>query len=333
MTEYIMGIDIGGTKSHLALFDRDGNFLDLCHWGPLNHEVLPGSFTQFEEEFGRFVREVLSRHGIKIEQVVSAVLGVAGVDTKRQHSIISKIIEGLGFKKYILANDAFLGIPAGNRSGRGTGICAINGTGCTLAGINREGRMLQIGGVGVLSADMGGGNYIGGRLLSAVYTELFRKGEATLMTNLLFDKIGTKSKYDYIETIHGKIDDGTFNIGACNQMVFDAAGQGDSAAAGILHDIAANYAGGIQCMIEELNFPPEDELYIVFAGSVFVKGEHPLLLDTLKEMVSRSSPGHRISYVKLDVPNVAGAVIWALNTLHGQGGYYERVCNQFRNVK
>ena len=40
MTEYVIGVDIGGTKSHLALFDTEGNFVDFDHWGCLNHEGL-----------------------------------------------------------------------------------------------------------------------------------------------------------------------------------------------------------------------------------------------------------------------------------------------------
>ena len=49
MTEYVIGVDIGATKSHLALFDSSGSLVDFGQWGPLNHEALPGSFAQFEE--------------------------------------------------------------------------------------------------------------------------------------------------------------------------------------------------------------------------------------------------------------------------------------------
>ena len=325
MKEYVIGVDIGGTKSHLAIFDTNANFLDLCHWGPLNHEVLPGSFTQFEEEFDQFLTGMMKKHNLEMEQIKYSMLGVAGVDTKIQHEKISGILGRIGLKNFTLTNDAFLGIPAGNRSGTGTGICAINGTGCTLAGINREGRKMQIGGVGVFSADMGGGNYIGGKLLSAVYRELFRKGEATLMTELLFKRINVTSKYDYLETILAKVEEGSLKIGSLNSLVFEAAAGGDSAAIFILQEIAANYAGGILCMIDDLEFPQDDELCIVFAGSVFVKGEHPILLDKIKENIAKGSPGHKVKYIKLDVQNVAGAVVWALNSLHGKNNFYEKV--------
>jgi len=327
MNEYVIGVDIGSTKSHLALFDTEGNLVDFGRWGRLNYESLPGLYTQFREEMGRFVSGVLSKNKIPMGQVSCSVLGVAGVDTKKQHKTLSEILEGLGFKNFTLINDAFLGIPAGNKTK--FGICAINGTGCTLAGINKEGRMLQIGGVGTVSADKGGGSNMGDYLLSAVYSELFRKGKATLMTGLLFEYIGITSKYDYIEKMHEKQSDGSFDIHKCGRLVFEAVRQNDPVAIGILREIADNYADGISCMIEELEFPREEELPLVFAGSVFVKGEHPLLVDSIKAKVSEDNQGWNITYKLLDVPNVAGAVIWALDSL---GDIYNKVCSQLRSL-
>jgi N-acetylglucosamine kinase-like BadF-type ATPase len=335
MSEYVIGVDIGGTKSHLALFDTEGNLIDFGRWGRLNYETLPGLYAQFEEEIGQFVSRVILRAGISLEQVSCSVLGVGGVDTKKQHKTISEILSGLGFKKFTLVNDAFLGIFAGNRNK--IGICAINGSGCTLAGINKEGRMLQIGGVGAVSADMGGGGYMGERVVSAVYSELFRKGEATLMTGLLFEELSITSKYDYIERMHEKQSDGSFDINKCGKLVFEAVRQNDHVASGILLEMAGNYANGISCMIEELKFPLDEELPVVFAGSVFVKGEHPLLLDSIKAKVSGDNQGWNITYKLLDMPNVAGAVIWALDSIDNdnkddKNTNYDKVCKQLRDV-
>ena len=328
--EYVIGVDIGASKSHLSLFNTEGTFVSLNHWGPLNHEVLPGSYTQFEAEFGKLLMQTLSANAIKIDQIKYSVLGVAGVDTRKQHSIISGIINKLGLKHFTVCNDAYLGIPAGSRTG--IGICAINGSGCTLAGINKKREMLQIGGVGDISADKGGGGYIGAQLVAAVYTELFRKGEPTFMTPLLLEKLGITNKYDFVEKIYQKSENGTFSMHTCAPLVFEAVKKQDRIAAGILQQTAINYAGGISCMIEEMEFPLEDELYIVLAGSVFVKGENPFLIDALKAKIDNDNPGRNIQYKLLDVPNVAGAAIWALNTFTGACDYYDKVCAQLYNM-
>jgi len=330
MTEYVIGIDIGATKSHLALFDSDGNLIDFGRWGCLNYEVMPGLYSQFENEFGQFVSQVLSKNGMTMKQIAYSVLGVGGIDTRTQHGIISRILEKQGFERFTLANDSFLGIPAGTP--KGIGICAINGSGCVLGGINKEGAMMQIGGVGSITADYGGGGYIGARVVSAVYSELFRRGEPTCLTSILFEKLGITSKYDYVETIHKKIFEEGFKISSCTRMVFEAVKHDDRVAIAMLNDIAVNYANGISCMIEELHFPPGDELNIVFAGSVFVKGEHPLLLDMLKKMINDNHPDYRFHFNLLDVPNVAGAVIWALNILNDKNCYSGKIRDQLREM-
>jgi N-acetylglucosamine kinase-like BadF-type ATPase len=330
MHEYVIGMDIGGTKSHLALFDTEGNFIDLGHWGCLNHEGLAGSFNQLEKELGQFVTQVISKNGISMKQITYSALGVAGVDTAKQNVIVSQIFRKLGFENFTLANDAYLGIPAGSKTG--AGICAINGTGCTLAGLNKNGEKLQIGGVGAISADMGGGGYIGERIVGAVYCELFRKGEPTVLTSFLFEKLGITGKYDFVETIYDKMADGTFDIYKLSPLIFEAVIQNDNVAAGILREIAVSYANGISCMIEELKFPCDEELCIVLAGSVFVKGAHPLLVNSLKEKVKNDNADRLITYNLLNVPNVAGAVVWALNMLNNKAVFYEKVCSQLKDV-
>jgi N-acetylglucosamine kinase-like BadF-type ATPase len=263
-----------------------------------------------------------------MKQVGYSVLGLAGVDTKLQHRIISEILTRIGSEKFTLVNDDFLGIPAGSPTG--IGICAINGTGCTLAGINREGKTLQIGGVGFISADLGGGGIMSQMVVSAVYSELFRKAEPTSMTPAFFKKLGITSKYDFVERIYEKTEDGSFDVRSCQKMLFEAIAENDKVAAGIFREVASSYGRGISCMIEEMNYSKEEDIYIVLAGSVFVKGEHPFLIDTLKENISRDKPDYRITYTRLEAPPVAGAVIWALNTLTGKPEYFERVPAQLK---
>jgi len=96
--------------------------------------------------------------------------------------------------------------------------------------------------------------------------------------------------------------------------------------------VAACYGGGISTMIDEMKFPGDDILDIVLAGSVFVKGGNPVLIDALKGSVGKLSPDYNINYNVLDVPPVAGAVIWALNTLNGKSVYYDKVCAEFRRI-
>jgi len=327
MGQYVIGLDAGGTKSHLAVFDLSCQLKRFSHWGPLNHESLPGSFTQLEEELTRFVKGELDAVGICPGQIAYAVFGMAGVDNRRQHAVISDIIRRIGLRDFTLCNDAFLSVPAGIPSG--IGVCANNGTGYTVVGVNEAGRMLQVGGIGPLSDDRGGGGYIAERMASAVYNFLFRGAEQTILAEMMFDKLGVSDKWDYVDTLSQKVTDEEISLSSWNRFVFEAANQKDRVACGILRDVAASYADSIVCVIHELGFPPDRAVSVVLAGSVFVKGESPLLIDTLREKVEAGSPVKQIMYTLLKEPPVAGAVIWALRTLGVSGNVMDKVCSQF----
>lgn len=327
MDTYVIGIDGGSSKSHLALFDSEAVLKDFQHWGPLNHEVLEGSFAQFEQELGQFLSNALRANKITPEQVAYSVIGMAGVDTREQHSVVSSIITKLGLKDFTLCNDAYLGISAASPTG--IGICAINGSGCTIAGINAAGEMLQIGGMGVITGDMGGGSMIGDRVVGAVYSALFRLGTPTLLTKLLFEKLGIENKYELTEKL-SKMESEGISISSCNRLAFEAARQNDGVAVGIMQEIAASYASGISCMINDMGFKASEPLHIALAGSVFVKAEHPMAVEMIKSRLNAAYPDYKITYTLLNEPPVAGAVIWALKSLHGGGDYLKKVCTQLR---
>lgn len=325
MSNYVLGIDAGATKSKLAIFTDEGNKIGLYSWGPLNHESLPGSFVQLEEELGQFIRQSLQEAGIGMEQLRYAVFGLAGVDTKGQYATISAILDRIGIPEYTLVNDGFLGVPAGSPTGYG--ISAINGTGESIFGLNREGRTFQIGGCGFLSSDMGGGGELSQCVFAAVYRELFRMGPKTLLTELLLRDLAVTDKHDLIETIYTKQEDPAFRIRDFNRLLFEGAAKGDAVATEAMREIAWNYAGGIACMAQELAFSKEERLPVIFAGSVFVKGEDPVLLNFVKERLMELLPGYQLEFVRFDKPPVAGAIVWALQHL-GMRDCLELVCGQ-----
>jgi N-acetylglucosamine kinase-like BadF-type ATPase len=310
MGKLIMGIDGGGTKGHLGLFDADGKRVGVSSWGPLNHEVLEGSFTQLEAELARFIHGALESAGASMDEIDYAVLGVAGVDTQSQHETISGILRRIGLSRFTLCNDGYLGVAAGCPGG--VGICAINGTGSVLTAIDGKGVMRQLGGIGAFSDDCGGSGWYGTQVLGAVYRELYKYGPATALRQMLFDKLGITQRDEYTETVTAGVENGTLMIHELNRLVFSAANAGDAVAAGILETSAEHYAGCISFFARELDFPDDRPLYITLAGSVFVKEKVDILPRLIHERVCAMLEGRPVEFVTLKVPPVAGAVAWAL---------------------
>jgi N-acetylglucosamine kinase-like BadF-type ATPase len=321
MNRYVIGLDSGASKSHLAVFDTDGSLIAFGSWGPLNHEVLPGSFAQLEKELGEFIAGVLRPRGLGSEAVAYAVFGLGGVDTKRQHGIISGIIKKIGVERFTLCNDAYLGIAAACPDN--VGVCAINGSGCTIAGISPQGKMLQIGGIGDFSRDLGGAGTIGMSVLGAVYESLFRCGEPTALTQPVFEILGIKNKYDYIDAVSEITTREDFRLPDLNRLLFEHSG--DAVSQRLLLEIAKNYAGGINCIIRELGFARGQAVTIVFAGSVFSKEKNPVLTNMIKGRLAALCPEYLLKYTVLKVPPVAGAIIWALGKLGAPESALSRV--------
>ena len=185
--EYVLGIDGGGSKTEIAQYNISGEKIDLIDWGPTNHEALPHGFKSLEQELKEILISITKRNNISISDISNGVFGLSGLDTVSQYERIKKIIESLGLKRIRLVNDAFLGIKAGSKCGYG--ICSVNGTGCTVAGIDKKGKQIQIGGQGQLTGDFGGGYILGNAVISAIYSFLYKYGEYTILKDMVFKEL------------------------------------------------------------------------------------------------------------------------------------------------
>jgi len=309
MSKLILGVDGGATKSHLVIFDDNGNCVGSEAYGPLNHEVMEGSYTELGERLGEFLPRAVKNAGAAVGDIAYAVFGIAGVDTDAQQVLISDIIRKVGFKAQITCNDAFLGVAAGCPNC--VGICAINGTGFKLAAIDNNGNAIQTCGLGPFTDDLGGGTWYGLRAISSVYNELYKLGRPTSMRETLFDMIGISKKEEYLEILTEKYHENELDSVALNSVVFNAAAEGDAVALGILEESAEQYAGAIARLIMDMDFPVDKSVHVTLAGSVFVKQKVKLLQDFIKMRVDDALSGRSVEYTCLDAPPVAGAVMWA----------------------
>ena len=325
MKSFVLGVDGGGSNTQCALFDIEGNQVDFLDWGPTNHEVLPGGFEQLEEELGQMFDTFYARHSIQASNLVSCAFGMAGVDTKLQSEIIGNMIRRLGIKEFVLSNDAYLGVKAGCPSG--VGICVINGTGATIAGINSQGQMVQIGGQGYLTGDVGGGGALATAAISEVYDHLFRGGPYTIMVDQFFEVLQISSKHDYMDAVTANLQDRSKRV-EFTKMLFDAANQGDAVALSILRHVGKELGRSVNGAIQELGFDDVKVIDVVLAGSVNVKGSNPALVDAIKEEVIVKNPTRNVDFFILHHPPVAGAVIWALEKVYRGQDLFDKIVGQ-----
>lgn len=310
--KYILGVDGGGSKTDILLCDETGSKLAFMEGGPTNYEGLENGVLLLQEELNTIIRKVLTRNYLSTSDIAAAVFGLSGIDSETQNWAVSAVISNAGFKNFYLYNDAFLGIFAGTESG--SGICSVNGTGCAAAGIDKTGRQLQVGGLGYITSDYGGGYYLSIETIAAVYRELFRNGEKTLLTELIFKEFGVNDKQNFVN----KFQDSGFlsvsNMKKITQLLYTAKNETDSSALKIIARMNTEIAGSINGILSELEFERTCPLDIILSGSVHTMIRDSESFDFLREHIDPSGYFDiRLNY--LDRKPVEGAVRKAMQVL------------------
>ena len=316
---YILGVDGGNTKTDYYLFDTDGNFVDMYRDGSCSHERLHDSFDGTYRIMKKVFDEFLGKHNLKPEDLVASAFGLAGCDLPYQERCLCEKIEQLGFKNYKLVNDSALGIKVGTK--RGYGVCSINGTGTSVYGIGKDGKTLQVGGIGSITGDEAGGRFVSRRAVRKVFDEIMRFGKKTSLTPIVMDLIGNPKDEDLMEKIallylEGKIDYNIITV-AC----FEEANKGDEVALEILTEMADNLARSAASAVVRLELGENPE--VVLAGSVYVKGSCPVLVQETKRRISMYAQKECDVHV-MSIPPATGAIVWAYELATGEYPSYTK---------
>ena len=311
MSGLYLGVDAGGTKTHYALHDETGAPVDFLAGGPGNHEYLADGFTGVKRELAQGISTLLARNGLDFSDLTYAALGVSGCDMPQQRTQLQEIASLIGLKRFVLNNDAFLGIKAG--TAHGYGLCSINGTGTIAAGSDIKGRQLQVGGLGLFSGDEAGGTHLGQMVFRKVYDEVFRLGPATGLTPRFFDLMGIQSADEmaplWLNELMNPV--GKAKVDALSRLLFDVALEGDPVAQALLihtGEIIAHTVGGV---VHALTWPGDEALTVVLIGSVHLKARCPLMRQSFEETLVRLT-GREYDFAPLNAAPVAGAVLWAM---------------------
>lgn len=313
---YFLGIDGGNTKTHIALYNDETGQVDLYTGSGSNYENMPGGYAELSQVLKGMLDDFLACHHITTADIGRAAFGMAGVDTQTQHDEISKVLHGLGFADISLDNDCILGIKAA--TSKGYGIACVSGTGFSVLGIDKSGEILQIGGMGYVTGDYGGGGYIMTKAVNYIYSQLYRLYPASMLTDMFMKHFDLAHKSDFMEALHTKYYNGDqkgFTL-AVSKMVFEAAKNGDAAAIDILSESSKAYGESVMGMLDNLAFEP-GTLEIVLTGSLFQKNPDSTLVAVFEHYVKEHYKQPFVTKV-LDAPSVLGALIWAMDK-HGEG--------------
>lgn len=308
--KYVLGVDGGNTKTQYYLFDHFGKPAGHLKAGTCSHEKMPGGFEGCKREMARQLDALFSQSGISVKDIVYSVFGLAGADFDWQKRELEKILRGMGFENFIVENDGYIALKAGSEDG--SGVCCINGTGSVVVGIHPDGRRLQLGGIGMISDDRGGA-YLAQEAAAAVYSELFRCGQKTILTQMLLNEFGISDKFSFAEEI-AKIASSHKNMLKINLLLKEAEELGDAVALDILSKTGESLGKTVAGCINNLSFA--EKVNLVLAGSVWVKGGYHSMLKAFKKAIAVHCRISDIRYSVLSQSPAIGAVIWAFEEIN-----------------
>ena len=306
MKKYFLGVDGGNTKTDYLLCTVEGDFVDVYRTDTCSHECFDSGYDGMEQAMGQQLSHLLDRNGISVTDIVSAGLGLAGADLPSQVVELKKRVENIGLTCYGLSNDGILGIKGASDSG--VGLCAVNGTGTVIVGIDEKGETLQVGGVGSMSGDAAGGGYISGQIISRLYDFYYRCGADSAMFPKLMELLNAKSE-DMLTLVsdYDLLDKHTVDI---IQIGAAAAVEGDAVAKSIFDAVGVSIGRSAAGCIRVLSFEKSDPIDIVQVGSIWhkvpYKGMQASFLET-----AQSLSGKNCRLVTLQAPAAVGGVLWA----------------------
>ena len=305
---YIIGVDQGGTKTHVAIMDHNGQLLsdhknDGCYFP---HDGVQAAI----EVINIAIAEALKKAKIKIEDISMLVAGITGIDYEGDEALMTAALgEVYPDKDILVCNDCEIAYYSGTLNEVGAVICA--GTGINAAMFAPDGSKFVMG--DYLKSSLQGGVAIAIRAIEAVMEADLGVLPATALTKIFLDFSGDATTFDLLRRY---ITDESFTteiIGLAPQII-KSADQGDEVARGILDDFAQ---GLCACFIAALRKMKMQDLGcdVVLAGSIF-KGPANYLVSSITKQLTTAAK--QLKIINAAFEPIVGACILGMIKTYGE---------------
>jgi N-acetylglucosamine kinase-like BadF-type ATPase len=308
--KYLLGADVGATKTHVLIADGQGHALGFGRGGPGNHQTV--GYDGLAAALKQAADQALGEAGLSTACVAGAGFGVAGYDWPAQTEPILAAIGGLGLTAPVrLVNDTLVGLLAGSE--QGWGVAVVAGTGCNCHGWDRSRtRHGSVTGGGSMMGEAAGATELLEQAVRAAAQAWTGRGPATQLSSALLQRAGAG---DIVDLLSGLIE-GRFRLPPdAARLVFEAAQTGDVVAQDLIRWAGRELGEMARAVIRQLQFA-ELEFDLVLVGGLF--DGRPPLLDSLRAPVLELAP--RARFVRLSAPPVVGAVLLGAEAAGLNGG-------------
>ena len=305
MTDFVAGVDGGGSKTRVILADMTGNTLaDVTGAGSA---MRPGAGDHSAEVIGDLVRHAMTEAGIEGERPRVLLAGVAGVGRSVENRALTAALEDLEIAEdVIVQGDGEIALT--DAFGSGAGIILISGTGSIAYGRSPAGVLARCGGWGPAFGDEGSGAWIGRKALAVVASAADgREPETALMGAVLT----AAQVNEPTELIPWGIAATPRELAALAPVVFNVASAGDVRANSLVGLAVEELVLHIRALGLKLFGDERAAIPVAFSGGLLHKGS--FIRKKLEQRLKSSVPGAQVR--PLDIVAARGAVKGALMNL------------------
>jgi len=301
---YYIGIDGGGTKSHLVLTDENLNVIAENRGGPTNFLII-GKET-VAKTIVDLINNTVKQAGINYDDIKGIFIGTTGAGRKNNADDLKNAIEqyakSLGFTYYKLGVDSDARTALEGAFAGGPGSILIAGTGSIMFGKDANGNIHRIGGFGRWIGDEGSGFSIGRKGFIAVAKEFDGRGSETMLTKLLKSKYGIENSDILINKIYAE----NFDIASISQDVIECANRDDHVCQQILKEEATELFWHVVSSLKKLQLK---ELTISLIGSLLTNDNY--YSKCFRDMIYKNLP--QVTIADPIYNPAIGAVLMAKN--------------------
>ena len=309
MTDLVVGVDGGGSKTHVIIANGNGDQLGEAT-GP-GSATGPGRAGESAGVIASLVRHALVSAGCENARARMLVAGVAGVGRLGEQRALLAALENAELSEDVIVQgdgeiaftDAF---------GGGPGIMLTAGTGSIAhgRGPSPSGAFARCGGWGPAFGDEGSGAWIGRRALGVVAAAADGREPATALTGALLTALQVNEPS---ELIPWGIAATPKDLAALAPVVFATAATGDIRANALVGLAVEELVLHIRALARQLFGDDRDTVPVAFAGGLLPKGS--LLRKRLELRLKSAVPGAQVR--SGDIIGARGAVKAAVAALAG----------------
>lgn len=286
MTQIVIGIDGGGSKTHAIVADESGTTIGEA-FGP-GSAVKPGEAEKSADVIADVVKQALE--AASMTHVAPRVLcvGVAGAGREGPRQELWQALMSRDLAGDIVVHTDF-GIALDDAFGDGPGVLLIAGTGSVAFGRSPTGTSARCGGWGPVIGDEGSGAWIGRKALSIVSAASDGRESPTALTGAVL----TAAEVNEVsELIPWAANADREQIASLARVVFSVADSGDLRANALISLAVEELMLHVRSLAQQLFGDERAAVQVALAGGLMKKGTP--LRKRLEHRLRAAVPGAQI---------------------------------------